>query len=254
MQSLRDLVRKLVASDDVSALVEYGSRHHLDEDALGDYDLFVIFDRDKPLEIESLHFRLNGTPIDLNLRTLKQIQHWSRAEGFDVAILQGTVIHDPSGATSAELDRLRSATPTTIPASEHAIAFTRHGHRHVFDKIRGRYDENPTLAELLLAANIHWLLQAHFRVRGMAFHGEKRALAELKKLDPTALGLIESFFAARSFEERLQVSERLTTRVLEPVGGAWQDSELLAFADEETVDLERKGAELYVALFGKPLS
>ena len=80
------------------------------------------------------------------------------------------------------------------------------------------------------------------------------ALAELKKLDPTALGLIESFFAARSFEERLQVSERLTTRVLEPVGGAWQDSELLAFADEETVDLERKGAELYVALFGKPLS
>lgn len=61
--------------------------------------------------------------------------------------------------------------------SAQGMAFMRHGHRHLLDKLGGRLASGPLLANLFLNTNIYWLLQSYFRLHQFPFEGERKGLA-----------------------------------------------------------------------------
>jgi len=80
MNSIPEMIEILRNSPVVVGLAEYGSASSLDHRIDGDYDLIVIVDMHLT-DVESLHFYVDDTPIDLNIRTIDQIHAMDQADG-----------------------------------------------------------------------------------------------------------------------------------------------------------------------------
>ncbi len=81
-ESISEIVDTPSNNPKVVGLIEYGSARHSAEEILGDYDLVVVVEERDP-DVESLHFHVDGVPIDLNIRSLDDIRDTWCAIGFD---------------------------------------------------------------------------------------------------------------------------------------------------------------------------
>jgi len=70
MNTIAELIQKLISSPDVVGLIEYGSARHQDEILRGDYDLVAVLQERSP-DVDSLHFHVRATPVDMSIRTLR---------------------------------------------------------------------------------------------------------------------------------------------------------------------------------------
>ncbi|MFH1680567.1 MAG: hypothetical protein ABIH26_07975, partial [Candidatus Eisenbacteria bacterium] len=138
MRSVTAMIDALRRNPEVVGLMEYGSARHSDVEIHGDYDLVVVIEEGDP-EVESLHFFAGAVPVDLNVRSLDDIRGTRRAAGFDSIMLDGRIIHDPSGRLAREIEELRKR-DAEAGAGQWSIDAPgmRHGHRHILDKIRDR--------------------------------------------------------------------------------------------------------------------
>lgn len=249
MKTLTELVDLLTRHPDVIGLLEYGSSHFADARVDGDYDLIVVLDGDGAV-VEGLHFFVKGTPVDLNIRTLQQIQDMDERVDFDAVVLESRVLHDRTGAVSQALRDLKKRCQPHPPVlSEHEIAVIRHGHRHILDKVACRLETMPVFCRHMLHAGCYWLVQNYFRVRNLRFRGEKHALAHIEEKEPALYERIAAFYDTHDLDRQVELLRDLTDLVLEPIGGAWQDDEVLAFGGESDIRLQEKGFEMYERLF-----
>lgn len=251
MNNIREMIESLKHNPNVVGILEYGGRDASENLATGDYDLMIILHSCNPM-VTSLHFDVGDVPVDLNLFPLAALRQLTLDNSFELqVIVEGRVIYDPTGEVQRQKERLLQAVALhqVEPWSEHTIAFIRHGHRHLFDKVQGRLQSMPTLCQVLLYTNIYWLLENYFRLRYLPFRGPKQALAYLQEHDEVLYSLIEAFYRASSLEEKFVLSHQITAMVLEPVGGMWQKGEILAFGKEETRDLQQQGLRVYTELF-----
>ena len=252
------MLKRLEANPEVTGLIRYGTDHQKDNYSVGDYDLFVVFSSWQP-PVESLHFSVGDTSVDLNLITLERLAGLAPAFTFpQLALENAALLFDRTGQVGPALARLQKARlQTRLEApSAHAVAFIRHGHRHLLEKVRGRLESDPLLANFLLGVNPYWLMENYFQIRRLPFYGEKRALAYWRQNEPDLYNTLEAFYGAADLKERLRLTEYLTELVLAPVGGAWQPGEVLAFGHDESEDdeLAEKGLEVYRELFADPSS
>ena len=245
IKSIGQMVQALSGSPLVLGLIEYGSSSATDAEVTGDYDLIVVLNHEYP-NVESLHFYVDGVPVDLNLRSLDEIRNMNRAAGFESVLLDGRVIYDPSGSVAQEIHQLskRHRQTPVATSSDESIAFTRHGTKHIFDKVERRIHSNPTLCAFLLHQNVYWLIHNYFALRGVEFRGEPVTLEFLRKNEPETYGLVERFYASRSLQEQLNLAISIAHLTLEPVGGMWRDDEVLVFGDAKA------GQGMFVRLFG----
>lgn len=251
MQTIDEMMSALKHHPEVLGLIEYGSDHQADDYAMGDCDLFVVLDHKDPT-VESLHFYVGGVPVDLNLVTLDEIRHLDVTDGFHlVALLDGRVLQDPTGKVTRALEELRRRRQQSPPKglSAHAIAFTRHGHKHVFDKIKGRLDIMPVFCRFLLSTNVHWLVETYFHVRGRVFKGEKYAIEYLRHHEPEIYEAMVEFYATHDLERQVEITCAISEQVLAPVDGMWRNDEILAFGDESSEELQERGHEMFRKLF-----
>ncbi|MEZ4859819.1 MAG: hypothetical protein R3C14_00855 [Caldilineaceae bacterium] len=251
LQSLPQLIATLRDHPLVVGLVEYGANSSTTSFTAGDYDLFVIT-AGATAAVESLHFYINQIPVDLNLRELTALRQATRLTGFEQALLTGRLIYDRDGAVAAELARLRHAEQdhTRTPLSPHDRALIRHGHQHVLDKVRGRLETMPLLCHLLLHTNIYWLIQTYHHIHGLVYRGEKAALAHLAQHEPTIYSKIEQFYTAPTLPTQVALAQELSELVLQPIGGLWQQDEILVFGAADNETLPQAGAALAQQLFG----
>ena len=244
MQSIEHMIAVLTDNPEVLGLLEYGSSSVGDARMLGDYDLLVFMNHKAP-QVESLHFYVRGVPVDLNIRTLDEIRKMPRATGFDQVLLEGRIIHDPSGSLAQEMQRLRERQQQAPleKTPDETFAITRHGAKHIFDKVRGRLDSDPTLCAFLLHQNVYWLIRNCFSVRNMEFKGEPYTLEFLQQHEPETYRLIERFYTAGNLQQQLELALSIAEAVLAPVGGMWRDDEVLTFGDQKA------GREMFERLF-----
>jgi len=245
MNSISETIEILRSNPVVAGLAEYGSASYLDERIDGDYDLLVITNTCVP-DVESLHFYVEDTPVDLNVRALEQIGAMSRADGFDSILLDARIIHDPSGQVGQALHELRGrhlATPRPT-IKQDRLAAMRHGAKHTFDKLREQRDLPLTLKRYLLHQCVYWALPQYFEIRGLQYRGEKHGLAYLRENEPDLYHSLEAFYATTDPCEQARLARSIEEAVLAPVGGLWGDGELLTFGDQS------KGEEVFRLLFG----
>lgn len=248
MDSVSELVDQLRDHPDVVGIIEYGGARAEEGVDEGDYDCCVIVDWEE-VPVESIHFFVDGVPVDLNLRSLPQLRGEDVQRDFDASVLSGRVAYDPSGL----VERLRTdlaLDERALPPTPHDVARQRHTHRHTFDKIRGRLEERPLLCKLRLNKSVVALVEQYFWFRERAWEGEKQALKYLEEHDPTVFQLLEAFYSTGDVAEQFECAERLAQRVLEPIGGFWHEGEVLAFCETNSEDLERRGWLAYRKLFG----
>lgn len=253
IKTIDEMISALKYHPEVLGLVGYGSDHQTDDYALGDCDLFVILDH-RDTAVESLHFYVGGVPVDLNLMTLDEVRHLDATDNFhSVALLDGRILHDPTGKVIRAFEELRRRRRQSPPKelSEHTVAFIRHGHKHIFDKVKGRLETMPVFCRFLLSTNIYWLIETYFHVRGLVYKGEKHAIGYLQHHEPEIFETIAEFYATRDLERQVEIVYALTERVLVPVGGMWRNEEVLAFGDESSENLQGRGYEAFCKLFGK---
>ena len=205
IDTVDEMILMLKHNPGVVGLIEYGSDHHADHYATGDCDLFVVIGQKHPT-VESLHLFVGGVPVDLNLITLDRIRSLNVSDGFHlVALLDGRILHDTTGEVTLALQGLQRRRHQSVPPklSEHAVAFTRHGHRHVFDKIKDRLHTMPVFCRFLLSTSIYWLVETYFAVRGIVFKGEKHAIEYLRRHEPELYSAVGRFYATNDMEEQV---------------------------------------------------
>ena len=159
------MVQALSDSPLVLGLIEYGSSSATDAEVIGDYDLIVVLNHEYP-NVESLHFYVDGNPVDLNLRSLDEIRTMksrrlvSRASCWteESSTIQAGVLYKRLKTWASGIDR---SPPETMSAE--SIAFARHGTKHIFDKVERRIHSNPTLCAFLLHQNVYWLIHNYRR-------------------------------------------------------------------------------------------
>ena len=249
LENLQSVIEKLKSNSSVVGIIQYGRRTMDDMSLGGDFDLFV-FMQQRPETVESLHFFVQDIPVDMNIRVLDDLSGDMPITPFDVGIMDGRVIYDPTGRL-AELhkDIQHKWQPDTTTISDHSRAFTRFSHRHALDKVRHRLDTHPLFCEVLLSSNVYWLLQAYFRLRQLPFKGERDAIAWLQTHDEKVHSLLDRFFASHDLAAKLTISEELSAIVLDPIGGLWQDGEILAFGhNDDVTGLQAAGKALYQSL------
>ena len=252
MKTLHELVQTLERHPRVVGLVEYGSRTYTEVANAGDYDLLALFSDYRP-NVESLHFYVGEIPVDLNLRCLEDWRVGRLQSSFDRVLAHGRLIYQTTPDVSDVLEHLYREHPveTAPDLSEQALASLRYGQKHVFDKIARRYKTQPTLSRFLLYSNLYWLVQHYFTVRRLPYKGEKAAFAYFEAHEPRVLNLLKEIYAEPDLSRQAELARELNERVLEPVGGLWQDGEVLAFGTEESVGLQRTGRTEFSYLFGE---
>ena len=245
MNSIRQMVDALRNNPEVVGLMEYGSAHHSDEEIHGDYDLVVVVEERDP-EVESLHFRVGGVPVDLNIRSLGDIRDMRSAVGFDAILLDGRIVHDPSGRLAEEIQALRQRDgEAPRQQSKPNVPSMRHGHRHILDKVRDRRESMPTLSSYLLHQGAYWLARQYFEIRNLEFRGDKHALEFLREHEPVIFTSLERFYRITDHAEQTELFRSMAEAVLAPVGGLWRDDEVLTFGDQ------KKGRALFRRLLGE---
>lgn len=223
------------------ALVRYGNRPVEDMSPGGDFDLFVIV-TERPKGLESVHFRVRGVPIDLNVRTFDDLASEKPLTPIDIHMASGEVLLDKTHRLQELLPSLAQRKQTASESGPNDQAAARFFQTHPLDKVRGRIDAEPLLCNFLLATDVFWLVQSFFSVRGLAYPGEKHALEVIKKSAPSIYRLIEEFYETTELRTKLAIVENMTGRILEPIGGAWRHEEVLSLGEAgHTEDLQPQG-------------
>ncbi len=250
-EGLQHLTAILRNNPIVQGLVRYGGRTVDDEGPGGDFDLFVIVEK-RPAQVESLHFYVRSIPVDLNIRTLQDLQRaWPLTE-MDFALLDGELLYDKERRVKPLLqEAARAWSPVLGSLSPHERNFERFSKTHVLDKVRHRLHSEPTMCHYLMHSNVHWLLTSYFQIRGRLFPGDGPALRVWQRQEPEMYALLQTFYESPGLTEQLRCMETLTDMVLEPIGGLWKTDEVLAFGLHGDLDrLDQEGEAAWEALFG----
>ena len=243
MNSIDEMIDTLKNNPEVVGLIEYGSAECSDSEINGDYDLIAVLKQRDP-EVESLHFHIGEVPVDLNVRSIEDIQDIWCATGFDSVWLDGRIIHDPSGKIKQEIEVLRQR-HAEVPRENRNlnVAGMRHGARHILDKIRDRQESMATLSSYLLHQGMYWIVPQYFQIRGLEFKGEKNALEYIRKHEPEIFQSITEFYKTTERTRQADLFRSVAEAVLKPVGGLWNKDEVLTFGNQ------KKGRELFDILF-----
>jgi hypothetical protein len=240
--SISDLIAALTRNPDIIAMLEYGSARFSDSAIDGDYDLLVITISEHP-QVESLHFRCGGIPVDLNIRAIGSLRDDSEKTEFEISMYQGRVIHDRDGQIQPILRELTAKRRRNELSSEQ-IAHVRHGTQHILDKTRNRLESDRVMCRYLLHQGMYWLVREYFEVRGQDFPGDKLAFGFFADNESTLYSRLERFYEEQSLSEQRKLYGEVAIQVLAPVGGPWAKDELLVFGDHES------GRVLFEGLFG----
>jgi hypothetical protein len=243
MNTIYEMVDVLRNNPKVLGLIEYGGAKHSDERIHGDYDLIVVL-RQRDPEVESLHFYIGGVPVDLNIRSLADIQDIWCATEFDSVFLEGRIIYDPSNRIKQEIEALRQRHAEVLRENHNLkVAGMRHGARHILDKICDRQESMPILSSYLLHQGMYWLVPQYFQIRGLEFKGEKNALEYLQEHEPEIFQGIAEFYSTTEQNRQADLFQSVAEAVLEPVGGLWNKDEVLTFGNQ------KRGQKLFDTLF-----
>jgi len=225
-----ELIERLKRNPDVLGALQYGSSIRPDG---ADTDICVVVAH-RPEALESVHFWIGAGPVDMNLRTLDELRDGGVAElpGLDDVLREGIVLYERQPGLLGNIVAKSSLSPSQpSPPDPADMVGMRHGHAHVLHKLDYHKDRDPLLCNVLLAGATHWLLRAYAAARGLPYRGEKATLKAIRQNDPDLLAELEQLASVGApLTERIEALRRLTGKVLEPVGGPWQEGEVLFFS------------------------
>jgi predicted nucleotidyltransferase len=207
---LNRILQELRRMPEVNAIAAYGSTATQRWSPESDLDLIVILAGDAP--VNSVHFFVDGIPVDLNL---KSRENWIKG---------GLGWLPPDGLESLwDPEYLFEDVPEP-PSSSHDVEQYRYAQRHGLLKLQRWIREDSDVADLLAAGATHWIAVSYFHARGMRFPGIDNAVPYWRDHDPKMIELLIG--AVKEQDDRLGRIEQASEIALSPVGGLWNTGEV----------------------------
>jgi len=255
--NLSELIERLKNNPKVIGIIIYGSRSVNINSLIGDFDLFVFLDY--PLQdIESIHFYVGETSVDLSLRCINDLNPDKLVHPSDIALLANNdsysnfkIVYYRQNILTRKICSFRNKwNKKNEKLTDDEISKIRFLHRHALDKIRNNIECDYVTSAFILSTNIFWLIQNYFRVRLIPYQGEKKSIEWLKINDKIIYSCIKKFFKVNNLYTKIMITDELTNLILEPIGGPWKKGELLSFGRNPfTQNLLSEGYKAFSELF-----
>jgi hypothetical protein len=171
--------------------------------------MFIV---DGEAPVNSVHFFVDGVPVDLNL---KSCHAWIEGDRGWLPPEPITPLWDPNNLFAG-------VEPPTASSSD--ADHYRYAHRHRLFKLAKWIDRDDEIADLMAAGATHWIAVSWFHARTMRFPGIDQAVAHWREHDPEMIELLIG--AARDRQGRLERITRASGIALEPVGGLWSEGDI----------------------------
>jgi len=207
---LKRLVERAATIPDVVAVGAYGSTASGAWTVHSDLDLIVILAHEAP--VNSLHFFIDGVPVDLNL---KRQEDWITGEHGWLPQEAITPLWDPEGL-------LTDVRPYAAPSSD--VQQYRYAHRHRLFKLSKWIGLDDEIADLMAAGATHWIAVSWFHARNLRFPGIELAVEHWRENDPEMIDLLIG--STRWRQDRLERITRASELALAPVGGLWSEGDV----------------------------
>jgi predicted nucleotidyltransferase len=167
---LERLVERAMAVPGIVAIAAYGSTASGAWNAHSDIDLIFIMAGEAP--VNSLHFFVDGIPVDLNL---KPREAWEQGDYGWLPPAPITRLWDPDNL-------FVDVEPPTASSSD--AEQDRYAHRHRLFKLTKWIGRDDKIADLMAAGATHWIAVSWFHARNLRFPGIDLAVAHWREAEP----------------------------------------------------------------------
>lgn len=236
--SFAETIEHLRQSPHVLGIALFGSSAHAQPHAASDYDLLILID-EPAIHIFQLHTWINGISADVvfvqrtlveRVLALDAPSPAASSEGFVVGWMQQAHIlydqHNLLAEVQAKISQREWRTFEVTTAQAYDDWFwLNFDLRHIQRLARSSDPIHLMTADLRLMACASGLCRVYFRLRGLAWSGEKNALRYLQQYNQTYFELLSRYLHTMERGAKIALCEELISRTLEPIGGLWRPHE-----------------------------
>jgi hypothetical protein len=260
--SLDDVVARLRASTLVSGIIIFGTAATSLNEA-SDYDVLVVVDRES-LPVRSGMTWISRRLTDLAFASASEVRHLEeltapilltddRRSRLVLWLVTGAIVFDRDGLLARVQAHLRGL-PREIETTEEEL-HRRWDHANYNLAQSARYvaanDETYREAfDLRMTYQLADAMVDYFRVRGLAWQGEKEAIRHWDRADPTFKRLFFACLRESNRDRRFVLYREVVAHAQAPVGGVWPPySTSVTPGDDGSVDSANR---FWLTLLGQP--
>lgn len=235
--SFTEVIERLVSSGKVAGIALFGSSAANLPRGASDYDLLLLIPNND-IHIFQMHTWIDGISADVvfveialaeRVLALSEPVSGNSPESFVMSWLQSAKILYEKEASGRLLARMQSKIrerewrvfDITSKEAYEEWFWLNFDLRHI--QRLGRSTESIQLmtADIRLMACISQLCRTYFKLRGLAWKGEKAALRYLQEYDHAYFNLLEAYFQQPDRVQKINLCEQLISLTLKPIGKLW---------------------------------
>jgi len=226
-KTIESFLEHLKKNDNILGIVEYGGRTYNDMSIGGDYDLTIIFENPISTNFNGVHFHINNIPIDCMLLSIQDFMSDVPSNDFMFVHLNCKILYEKDNIISKLINRIQDAWSTPTELSDFEKTLFRFTFRHVLDKLKYRLHGNELYAKYFIYSSVDWFLSCYARIKGWEIGKPKLHLKLIEIEEPELYNIILKLYAENSLEIQFELLAQCADYMLEPIGGLWNDNEVL---------------------------
>lgn len=230
--TLEEVIARLSQSNFVDGLALFGSQA---SHPAGDYDLLILV-MDPPVSIFQMLTHINGRIADVIfvevaiadqfLQQPKPVPMASFEGMFLQKMLSARIVYDVSGRLG-RTQQIVKANAFLLPSSETDLYSTwfwlNLGLFHLKRMIQMEDAVYHTSVDLMLMGALSSIARDYYRIRSLAWQGEKAAIRYLQSADPSYLEQLRTCIAEMDRHRKLDLYGQLVVQTIEPIGQVWAE-------------------------------
>lgn len=233
-----ETIDRLIQSGHVQGIALFGSSKTGTPHGASDYDILLLVD-DPNIHIFQLHTWIGGISADVvfvqrdlaeRVLALAARCPATSPEGYVISwVQQANILYDQNTLltrlqTKISQREWRTFGFTTAQAYDDWF-WLNFDLRHIQRLAKSSDSIHLMTADVRVMACVSQVCRVYFRLRGLAWTGEKNALRHLQENDQPYFHLLNAYLSAAERAEKVALCEQLVSQTLEPVGGLWRPNE-----------------------------
>jgi len=250
--NLESLIKHLISIKCVVGIIQYGSRDYKDMKLGGDYDLTVIIENNDLFpNVEGLHFYVGKIPVDFVIRTISDFKGEKMKNKFDIIHFYSKIIYDRNSILEEILKEAKDKWNYKENRLDYNnITKLRFRLTHVINKLEHRLHNNFIYSMYYLNEAIRISLKAYIEIKSLHKEVVRVCILHIKENDNELEEKILTFYNTTNLEEKFLLIKKIIKMILEPIGGLWEENEILFHGNKIEISNQEK-IEIFKLFFNQ---
>ncbi len=229
-----EVIERLIASKQVEGIALFGSARQNELNEASDYDLLILIPS-PGVHIFQMHTWIGGISADVvfvetelatRVLALDMPVSANSAEGFVISWMgKATILYENDEILSRVQDKIKVREWRTfeITASQayDEWFWLNFDLRHIQRLAQSNDSIHLMTADTRLMACVSGLCRSYFRIRQMAWKGEKAGLRHMQEYDAAYFGTLDDYLHEIDRAKKIKLCEQLIGMTLTPIGKLW---------------------------------